>query len=60
MDVNYATHLPLADMLTGPFKRPPPDVRPDEYGVMKLETVPRGIWKQTLMPLGPQQTFADM
>ena len=52
MDVNYAIHLPLVDMLMGTFKRPPPDVWPEEYGVMKLETVPRGIWAQTLMPLG--------
>ncbi len=59
MDVNYAIHLPLVDMLMGTFKRPPSGVWPDEYGVMKLETVPRGIWKQTLMPLGPKKTFGD-
>ena len=59
MDVNYAIHLPLVDMLMGTFKRPPPDVWPEEYGVMKLETVPRGIWAQTLMPLGPKKTFDD-
>lgn len=59
MDVNYAIHLPLVDMALGTFKRPPPDVWPEEYGVMKLETVPRGIWPQTLMPLGPKKTFDD-
>jgi sterol desaturase/sphingolipid hydroxylase (fatty acid hydroxylase superfamily) len=59
MDVNYAIHLPLVDMLMGTFKRPPPDVWPEEYGVMKLETVPRGIWAQTFMPLGPKKTFED-
>ena len=59
MDVNYAIHLPLVDMLLGTFKRPPPDVWPEEYGVMKLETVPRGIWAQTLMPMGPKKTFDD-
>jgi sterol desaturase/sphingolipid hydroxylase (fatty acid hydroxylase superfamily) len=59
MDVNYAIHLPLVDMLMGTFKRPPPDVWPEEYGVMKLETVPRGIWAQTLMPLGPKKTYRD-
>lgn len=59
MDVNYAIHLPLVDMLMGTFKRPPRDVWPEEYGVMKLETVPRGIWAQTLMPLGPKKTFDD-
>jgi hypothetical protein len=26
---------------------------------MKLETVPRGIWAQTLMPLGTRTAFAD-
>jgi sterol desaturase/sphingolipid hydroxylase (fatty acid hydroxylase superfamily) len=59
MDVNYAIHLPLVDMLMGTFKRPPPGVWPEEYGVMKLETVPRGIWKQTLMPLAARKTFVD-
>jgi sterol desaturase/sphingolipid hydroxylase (fatty acid hydroxylase superfamily) len=50
VDVNYAIHLPLVDMLMGTFKRPPSGVWPDEYGVMKLETVPRGFWPQTWMP----------
>jgi sterol desaturase/sphingolipid hydroxylase (fatty acid hydroxylase superfamily) len=59
MDVNYAIHLPLVDMLMGTFKRPPAAVWPDEYGVMKLETVPRGVWAQTLMPLGPKKLYAD-
>jgi hypothetical protein len=26
---------------------------------MKLETVPRGIWAQALMPLGARKTFTD-
>lgn len=59
MDVNYAIHLPLVDMLMGTFKRPPSRVWPEEYGVMKLETVPRGVWAQTLMPLGPKKLYAD-
>jgi sterol desaturase/sphingolipid hydroxylase (fatty acid hydroxylase superfamily) len=59
MDVNYAIHLPLVDMLMGTFKRPPAGEWPQEYGVMKLETVPRGIWAQTLMPLGPKKTFTE-
>jgi len=46
-------------MLMGTFKRPPSDVWPDEYGVMKLESVPRGIWAQLLMPLGRKKTFVD-
>jgi lathosterol oxidase len=46
-------------MLMGTFKRPPAKVWPEEYGVMKLETVPRGIWAQTLMPLGPKKSFDD-
>jgi lathosterol oxidase len=59
MDVNYAIHLPLVDMLMGTFKRPPPGAWPEEYGVMKLETVPRGIVAQAFMPLGSRKTFDD-
>ena len=59
IDVIYAIHLPVIDMLMGTFKRPPTNVWPDEYGVMKLETVPTGIVAQTLMPLGPKKTFED-
>lgn len=59
VDVNYAIHLPLVDMLMGTFKRPPPGTWPEEYGVLKLETVPRGVLAQTLMPLGPKRTYAD-
>ena len=59
MDVNYAIHLPLVDMLMGSFKRPPANTWPDEYGVMKLETVPTGIVAQTLMPLRAKKTFND-
>jgi sterol desaturase/sphingolipid hydroxylase (fatty acid hydroxylase superfamily) len=59
MDVNYAIHLPLVDMLMGTFKRPPANTWPEEYGVMKLETVPTGIVAQTLMPLGTKKTFED-
>jgi len=59
MDVNYAIHLPLVDMLMGSFKRPPANTWPEEYGVMKLETVPTGIVAQTLMPLGGKKTFDD-
>ena len=32
MDVNYAIHLPLVDMLMGTFRRPPADAWPEEYG----------------------------
>ena len=59
MDVNYAIHLPVVDMLMGTFKRPPANLWPEEYGVMKLETVPTGIVAQTLMPLGPKKTYAE-
>ncbi len=59
MDVNYAIHLPLVDMLMGSFKRPPANTWPEEYGVMKLETVPTGIVAQTLMPLRAKKTFED-
>lgn len=59
IDVNYAIHLPLVDMLMGTFRRPPRGAWPDEYGVMKLETVPRGFWSQALMPLAPKKAYAD-
>jgi lathosterol oxidase len=59
MDRNYAIHLPLVDMLMGTFARPPSGQWPDEYGVMKLETVPRGLVAQTLMPLRTRKSFED-
>lgn len=58
IDVNYAIHLPLVDMLMGTFRRPPAGEWPVEYGVMKLETVPRGIWTQFLMPFGPKRSYS--
>jgi sterol desaturase/sphingolipid hydroxylase (fatty acid hydroxylase superfamily) len=59
IDVNYAIHLPVIDVLMGTFKRPPANEWPEEYGVMKLNTVPTGIVAQTLMPLGPKKIFED-
>jgi lathosterol oxidase len=59
MDVNYAIHLPLVDMLMGTFRRPPAGSWPEEYGVMKLESVPRGIIAQTVMPLWTKKNFED-
>lgn len=59
IDVNYAIHLPLVDMLMGTFKRPPVGEWPKEYGVMKLETVPHGLWTQALMPFGPKRTYPE-
>jgi lathosterol oxidase len=59
VDVNYAIHLPLVDMLMGTFKRPPAGTWPGEYGVLKLETVPRGLLAQALMPLRARKTFED-
>ena len=59
MDVNYAIHLPLVDMLMGTFKRPSPKTWPEEYGVMKLESVPAGLVAQTVMPLRPKKSFDD-
>jgi sterol desaturase/sphingolipid hydroxylase (fatty acid hydroxylase superfamily) len=50
VDVNYAIHLPLVDMLMGTFKLPPRGDWPREYGVLKPETVPDGILAQHLMP----------
>lgn len=59
VDANYAIHLPLVDLLMGTFRRPPRNRWPDEYGVLKLETVPAGFWAQALMPLRAKKTFAD-
>jgi lathosterol oxidase len=60
IDVNYAIHLPLIDMLMGTFKLPPSqDEWPEEYGVMKLDTVPTGIMEQHLMPFRNKKTFDD-
>ncbi|WP_227977816.1 sterol desaturase family protein [Arenimonas daejeonensis] len=53
VDVNYAIHLPLVDMLMGTFKLPRDGSWPQEYGVLKPETVPAGIWRQHLMPFRP-------
>lgn len=57
LDVNYAIHLPLVDMLMGTFRRPPKGQWPDEYGVVKLETVPVGIPAQFLMPFQGGRKF---
>lgn len=50
VDVNYAIHLPLVDMLMGTFKLPRDQSWPSEYGVLKPETVPQGIVAQHLAP----------
>lgn len=59
VDTNYAIHLPLVDMLMGTFKLPPRKQWPPEYGVMKLETVPRGLWAQTWMPFRRRKAYED-
>ena len=59
IDVNYAIHLPLVDMLMGTFKLPPRGEWPAEYGVMKLETVPAGFLAQARMPLSRTKTYQD-
>lgn len=58
-DRNYAIHLPLVDMLMGSFKLPRDGSWPEEYGVLKLETVPRGIVAQHLMPFRTEREYAD-
>ena len=50
VDKNYAIHLPLVDMLMGTFKLPPAQEWPEEYGVLKPETVPTGVVRQQLAP----------
>jgi lathosterol oxidase len=59
VDVNYAIHLPLVDMVMGTFKRPPAGEWPGEYGVMKLETVPQGFWPQNWSPFGRPQKYEN-
>ncbi len=50
VDANYAIHLPLIDMLMGTFRLPPRREWPAEYGILKPETVPKGIIAQHLAP----------
>jgi len=59
VDCNYAIHLPLIDRLLGTHRLPPRGQWPPEYGVMKLETVPRGFWAQNLMPFRRRKAFED-
>lgn len=58
-DRNYAIHLPLVDMLLGSFKLPRDGSWPAEYGVLKLESVPRGFVAQHAMPFRAKQTYVD-
>ena len=41
------------------YKLPPRGLWPDEYGVMKLKTVPQGIWAQTFMPFRGGKKYDD-
>ena len=54
LDVNYAIHLPLVDMLMGTFRLPRDGSWPEEYGVMETGSVPAGIWRQHLAPFLPK------
>lgn len=58
-DRNYAIHLPLVDMLMGSFKLPRDGSWPEEYGVLRLESVPRGIVAQHLMPFQTKNEYDD-
>lgn len=58
-DRNYAIHLPLIDMLMGSFRLPRDGSWPEEYGVLKLETVPQGIVAQHVMPFRTKREYAD-
>ena len=53
IDVNYAIHLPLVDILMGTFKLPKDGSWPAEYGVMKLESVPDDFFRQQISPFLP-------
>ena len=59
VDANYAIHLPLVDRLLGTHRLPPRGQWPGEYGVMKLETVPRGFWAQARMPFLRHRRWDD-
>ena len=59
VDANYAIHLPLIDRLLGTHRLPPRGQWPAEYGVMKLETVPRGFWAQARMPFLRHRRWDD-
>jgi lathosterol oxidase len=59
IDVNYAIHLPLVDMLMGTFKLPNDGSWPPEYGVMKLETVPGSFFRQQISPFLPVAENGD-
>ena len=58
-DRNYAIHLPVIDMLMGSFKLPRDGSWPEEYGVLKRETVPKGIVAQHLAPFRGERTYDD-
>ena len=49
VDVNYAIHLPLVDMLMGTFRLPRDGSWPAEYGVLDPASVPEGIVAQHLL-----------
>ena len=59
IDVNYAIHLPLVDMLMGTFKLPKDGSWPPEYGVMKLESVPDSFFRQQISPFLPVAKKSD-
>ncbi|GGR53121.1 lathosterol oxidase [Nocardioides luteus] len=56
-DRNYAIHLPVVDMLMGSFKLPRDGSWPEEYGVLKRETVPVGILAQHVAPFRGPRTY---
>lgn len=58
-DRNYAIHLPVVDMLMGSFKLPRDGSWPEEYGVLRLETVPRGVVAQHLMPFRGDREYQE-
>ncbi|MBP6597599.1 MAG: sterol desaturase family protein, partial [Arenimonas sp.] len=53
VDVNYAIHLPLVDLLMGSFKLPRDGSWPAEYGVLDPDSVPAGIVGQHVAPFLP-------
>lgn len=59
VDVNYAIHLPLVDMLMGSFKLPRDGSWPAEYGVLDPGSVPEGIVRQHLAPFLPARRPHD-
>jgi sterol desaturase/sphingolipid hydroxylase (fatty acid hydroxylase superfamily) len=50
VDANYAIHLPVIDRLFGTHRLPKDGSWPREFGLLDLDEMPAGIWRQHLQP----------